>query len=559
MSIEKRISAASPSSITPQVWLESLHILFYISGWISCDSDFDHPPSFFVFNQNNEYPSDAEREKMKLVANNVLLALHSINVEIGASGQTSPEHQARLRGRGDRLNRIRDEYVEVLAPIRVLPPEILGEIFRLAVDLRIAYRVTDVPWKLSHVCRKWRCLALSDSHLWARIYIDNAKTSANRITRPILDAMLTRSGSQHLTVTYSEARHTGPSDLYLLERLLENSERWREVNLHFSASTIQRLQMLRYRLPKLSSLFLNPLDNSTGLPVIDFLRHSPSLESLTLDGFKASTRFIIGAANLVYFDDSRFGDVKIDELHAEYLGIIRCSPRLQRFHSIHWPNSSSTWRALSPPILHTSLTDISTRDSSFLQSLTLPSLTTVEAWPLTEPEDDNTSNDFAEALIQLLEKSRCSLTSLTINDIAVRDAGLWVKIFKLSPGLRDLDINFATLWNDDYPQNLQRVFHEMTAAGPGGHNLCPSLERFSFELDIKLLCEEVDVLVHGLKPMLLSRSPRATTSSSLSHVFVDIGVTEDELEKLDEILFYVRDLTELCEKNCDWSVNICWD
>ncbi|KAF7373365.1 hypothetical protein MSAN_00546100 [Mycena sanguinolenta] len=65
------------------------------------------------------------------------------------------------------------QYTIILAPVRQLPPEIIGEIFLYFkpamhpyTDLRLPRRV-ELPWKLAHICRRWRSIALSFSQLWA--------------------------------------------------------------------------------------------------------------------------------------------------------------------------------------------------------------------------------------------------------------------------------------------------------------------------------------------------------------------------------------------------------
>ncbi|KAJ6476243.1 hypothetical protein C8R45DRAFT_1216943, partial [Mycena sanguinolenta] len=65
------------------------------------------------------------------------------------------------------------QYTNILAPIRQLPSEIIGEIFLYFTpvmhpytDLRLPRRV-GLPWKLAHICRRWRSISLSLSQLWA--------------------------------------------------------------------------------------------------------------------------------------------------------------------------------------------------------------------------------------------------------------------------------------------------------------------------------------------------------------------------------------------------------
>ncbi|KAJ6454279.1 hypothetical protein DFH09DRAFT_889174, partial [Mycena vulgaris] len=56
-------------------------------------------------------------------------------------------------------------------PVRHLPPEILGQIFlyfvpSLHYDSDWKSHRVGLPWKLGHICRLWRTVALSLSQLW---------------------------------------------------------------------------------------------------------------------------------------------------------------------------------------------------------------------------------------------------------------------------------------------------------------------------------------------------------------------------------------------------------
>ncbi|KAI0284067.1 hypothetical protein BC826DRAFT_894091, partial [Russula brevipes] len=56
-----------------------------------------------------------------------------------------------------------------LAPISILPPEVLARIFHLVAVLPW-HKLESLKWiSVTHVCRHWRQVALDDSSLWARI------------------------------------------------------------------------------------------------------------------------------------------------------------------------------------------------------------------------------------------------------------------------------------------------------------------------------------------------------------------------------------------------------
>ncbi|KAF8209948.1 hypothetical protein K438DRAFT_1711567, partial [Mycena galopus ATCC 62051] len=56
-----------------------------------------------------------------------------------------------------------------LSPIRRLPSEIIGYIIRLSPDIRHEIGHSEhehPPWRLAHVCARWRACALTDRCIW---------------------------------------------------------------------------------------------------------------------------------------------------------------------------------------------------------------------------------------------------------------------------------------------------------------------------------------------------------------------------------------------------------
>jgi len=125
----------------------------------------------------------------------------------------------------------------------LLPPEILGEIFRhyvydddnpdwLAASTRIAAHVDARTTALSlcHVCSYWNSLASSDSRLWSSLCVIWPKMSMVRLVRLWLD----RSKSQPLSLflgehPFSEEGCSPVRDILAL--FISHAHRWRVVNL----------------------------------------------------------------------------------------------------------------------------------------------------------------------------------------------------------------------------------------------------------------------------------------------------------------------------------------
>lgn len=77
------------------------------------------------------------------------------------------------------INRARNSYAAIV-PINVLPFEIITRIFRLVLDVQPCYYHNFIPYhpenitlkppeSLSHVCSRWRQIALGSHQLWTHI------------------------------------------------------------------------------------------------------------------------------------------------------------------------------------------------------------------------------------------------------------------------------------------------------------------------------------------------------------------------------------------------------
>ncbi|KAJ7269522.1 hypothetical protein C8J57DRAFT_1322210 [Mycena rebaudengoi] len=85
------------------------------------------------------------------------------------------------------------KFEAILSPIRHLPSEIVGEIFLyFAPALHIG--ASSCPWKLAHICRLWRVIALSLGRLWSVLCIsprhmhDNNWSNWGQISPRLKDA-----------------------------------------------------------------------------------------------------------------------------------------------------------------------------------------------------------------------------------------------------------------------------------------------------------------------------------------------------------------------------------
>ncbi|KAJ6491036.1 hypothetical protein C8R45DRAFT_901342 [Mycena sanguinolenta] len=123
---------------------------------------------------SNEPPVDAELSVVRPVAQITSAHLALLDQEIsrvkGRLRELEKEHTA--------LSESHAQNMSILSPLRRVPTEILGEIFSWTLPLSLSHQsVVDVencPWVLTHVCRRWRAVALSTPSLWSLIIVDFA-------------------------------------------------------------------------------------------------------------------------------------------------------------------------------------------------------------------------------------------------------------------------------------------------------------------------------------------------------------------------------------------------
>ncbi|KAJ7292591.1 hypothetical protein C8J57DRAFT_1018428, partial [Mycena rebaudengoi] len=73
-----------------------------------------------------------------------------------------------------------EEHKGILSPIRMLPNEILGEIFFiLAKAARRSSVANQAPWLVTKICSRWRSVALSTPALWTMVFLDLDRPGGN--------------------------------------------------------------------------------------------------------------------------------------------------------------------------------------------------------------------------------------------------------------------------------------------------------------------------------------------------------------------------------------------
>ncbi|KAJ6552744.1 hypothetical protein B0H19DRAFT_901178, partial [Mycena capillaripes] len=118
---------------------------------------------------SNEIPLDSDIETIESAisrTDTTLARLDDEIVRLQERLQQLEEKRASLAG-------YRVQNFSILSPLRRTPPEVLSEIFSWTLPpaiysrQRMGFSAMDSPWVLTHICRRWRAVAISTPPLWS--------------------------------------------------------------------------------------------------------------------------------------------------------------------------------------------------------------------------------------------------------------------------------------------------------------------------------------------------------------------------------------------------------
>ncbi|KAF7336541.1 F-box domain-containing protein [Mycena sanguinolenta] len=134
------------------------------------------------------------------------------------------------------LSRYHAQSISILSPMRRIPPEILGEIFSWTLpSAHEVLRAEKCPWVLTHVCSRWRAVALSIPSLWSLIVIDFSVKP--QYSPEMISTQMKRAGSLKI---HFYAYEDGDSryQVALFQLLAEHCDRWEELNIQLSSHLV---------------------------------------------------------------------------------------------------------------------------------------------------------------------------------------------------------------------------------------------------------------------------------------------------------------------------------
>ncbi|KAJ6530866.1 hypothetical protein DFH09DRAFT_994439, partial [Mycena vulgaris] len=317
----------------------------------------------------NTPPEDAE-----------LTFIRAVLSDTGARLADIEREMSRLR---DRLRQLEDERSvmsiyhaqnrAILSPLRRMPPEVLGEIFSwtlptLRPTLRRGFDVNDSPWVLTHICSRWRAIAISTPTLWSLLTIKCSDKQTDSLA--MAKTHIERAHMLQIHFWGEEINPVGPQ-IEMFRFLAEYSPRWEEFRIQLTSDLSALLPSLRNRVPLLRRLRIQWgfATSSAEIGSIDCFQIAPALLDVGLFNGRGHvpislplhqlTRYRLHAPCEMHRDMVKLGH-NLVEAHIDVRGG-------------DWPDSSNAINLFSLRRLYVS-------HSKFLNYLRVPSLEELAIW-----------------------------------------------------------------------------------------------------------------------------------------------------------------------------------
>lgn len=393
-----------------------------------------------------------------------------------------------------------DKLEALLSPIRMLPMEVIREIFAQCLEVSNYDYVASIsiPLYLTQVCSSWRIIAINKPDLWTHISVVIENDDNKPGWPAIVKLWVERSKELPLSFRIQESdthNHLkNPNSVFFraLDILTPQSHRWKSVELvnrNFQAvGEIEWFRKLpeRREFPVLESLTLQTrkLDAKEAARITEMMRASPRLHAVTW-----MVKTALSMPFLPWGQLTHLTLIFISSL-GEAQNIVRNSPLLQMLDiSIQLLPSQPDPEGMT--ITHTNLRTVYLSCAGNLvplfTSFTFPNVSDLTIDQILEAHTDQVDGAWPhDAFTAFLRRSRCVLQRFVLqNAFFVNEADLIALLRHLSPSLRTLEIDNSDRTCVTDPVLRMLTYPEMTADIASGAEsedscaavLCPKLEQ----------------------------------------------------------------------------------
>ncbi|KAJ7157459.1 hypothetical protein C8R46DRAFT_1114557 [Mycena filopes] len=359
-----------------------------------------------------------------------------------------------VRSRAETEDRVH-QHQSILAPIRRVPPELLCEIFLLALGSDDAPK--ESPWYLGQVCRSWRRSALAFPGMWSFITVPSVSSGDSGLVS-LLELQLLRSANAPLDVYWPNARMgVNPN---LAGVVLAQCSRWRRLRFEEKRSApsshrLAWLEAVRGRLDTLERLETCFTTTAEEMVLPDVFLSAPNLRQVLLTDENGQSSPTVA---LPWTQITHYGGKSSPQEQRRILGLARNLLVCNLTFTGHLDASVVTL----PHLRHLSLSD-----PRFLLGLTAPSL--VELVSLYSPRLS------MQALLSFVQRSGCTLTKLVLRRCGVSPE--LISALRGLPALTYLLVEAAGVGHHDAFFAALTLSSEPSDSSLFG-NLCPNLTSF---------------------------------------------------------------------------------
>ncbi|KAJ7438550.1 hypothetical protein B0H11DRAFT_588700 [Mycena galericulata] len=411
-----------------------------------------------------------------------------------------------------------ENHKKIMSPVRRVPAEILCEIFwwTLPYTRRAgAHTIQQAPWRLGHICKRWRATALQYSPLWSTITLYAARngwmSQASLLT--MVETQLDRSANAPLHITFDcrDGEFVAAYSPRIIGLIMSFSPRWESARLRLDRllgdSLLNHLRSVKGQLPRLRTLEFT--SSSGHVSVIgDTFSVAPRLREVILAGAEIPNASL---PKIPFFQLTRYhGTCNYDDGHE----ILASAPNLVAYGMTlvgRWDRQK-----IYPPLILSHLRRIGTKGGSFFQYITASSLQ--EVW---------TSGQSGQwPLLDCIQRSSCHLVKLVLDDCTNPDHV--VDILRASPTLTTFYVIFP---NNVVHTNARPLFDALKLTG-GPSDICPRLSHFAAGGPSKF---GIIALVNVIASRWHTDTPSCLTFARVIAWYVEAYQVKDSVDSLDKM------------------------
>ena len=253
--------------------------------------------------KSNVAPSDSEIITIRALITEVENQIEELH-------QNRRNHLPASQATESRLLEFIQVHKALLSPVRYLPSDVLQEIF-LHYCGHNTHSISMVPWRLGHISRRWREIALSIPALWDNIpvVILNQKSHPNPSYVRAITYLVERSGTSptlKFKISYPVWRKNTPESP-IFKTIVRHSERLELLSMCiYDMHTTMQFKGLKGRLSNLRDLTLSlPSTYSNDGRSLDIFETAPALRRVVLLGSYPgdSIRLLLPWSQITHFSD----------------------------------------------------------------------------------------------------------------------------------------------------------------------------------------------------------------------------------------------------------------